>query len=113
MKKKNIILALCSAGWLQCHAQTIPVMTEQLAVLRALQQSAEKGYTIATHGLQGVGDKHDGEYQQHRTWLLSLSKVNRALLNYSTDQKTTVYDKTQLPSIPQPADKHRQVPVGD
>jgi hypothetical protein len=113
MKKKNIILALCGAGCLQCHAQTIPVMTEQLAALRTLQQSVGKGYTIATHGLQTIGNEQDGEYQQHCTWILSLSAVNPTLFNYSTDQKTIVYDKTYRPSIPQPADKRRQVPVGD
>jgi len=107
MKKIIITSAICGACWLPGHAQTIKVMTEQLAALHMLQKNIEKGYTLTTNGLQNVGLRQDEEYQQHAQYFKSLSTVNPILLNNSDQQKTIVYDKTHIPSIPQPADQHR------
>jgi hypothetical protein len=78
-----IFCALLGAGRLMCHAQTLEVMAEQLAALRALQQSTTQGYRIMTTGVQNIGQITDGEYQLHQTYFGSLATVSPAVTNDS------------------------------
>jgi hypothetical protein len=106
MKKQIIIYTLFVAGSLTAHAQTIPTMTQQLAVLHSLQQSLQKGYTLATHGLQNIGDHQDSEYQQHLSYFNSLYTINPNIYSPSKLSNAQNYDNPRA----KPADTSRQTP---
>lgn len=81
MKNTILFCALWFTGSGIAHAQTIPVLTEQLAALRALQHTAEQGYQLVTGDLNTITSFKDEEFNQHSTYFNSLSKVNSQLAN--------------------------------
>lgn len=81
MKKIMLSCTLWCTGAGMIHAQTIGVMTEQLAALQALQHTTEQSYDLVSGGLQTISSIRDEEFNQHSTYFSSLSKVNPQLAN--------------------------------
>ena len=106
MKKQIITFSLIAAGSFTAHAQTISTMTQQLAVLRSLEQSLQKGYTLVTHGLKDIGDHQDNEYQQHLSYFNSLYSINPNIYSLSKLSDAQNYDNAWA----KPADTGRQAP---
>lgn len=88
MKQQIILCIIIATGGFTAHTQTVPTMTQQLAVLHGLQQSLQDGYRLVTHGLQNIGNRQDGEYQQHVTYFNSLYSINPNI--YSPSKQTYV-----------------------
>lgn len=93
-----IFCAFWGAGGLTCHAQTLEVMAEQLAALRALQQSTTQGYQIMTSGVDSIGQITNGEYQLHQAYFGSLGMVSPAVSN---DAKLSALKGLQLQLVQQ------------
>ena len=106
MKKYIIAFTLVAVGWLPGNAQTIQTMSEQLATLHNLQQSLQRGYKLVSTGLQGIGDRKDGEYHQHLTYFNSLYVVNPTIYSPSKQGYAQNNDNTGA----EPADSSRQAP---
>jgi hypothetical protein len=98
MKQIILICALCGAVSLATHAQTITVLTEQLAALQELRHTVEQGYRLVTGGLQTIGQITNGEFQLHQAYFGSLSGVNPALDN---DPKLTALRNLQATLVQQ------------
>jgi hypothetical protein len=79
MKQLLLIIALLGAGTLLTHAQTIPALVEQLAALKELLQTTEKGYGLVENGLKTIGDIKNGEFLLHEGFFDSLSVVKPVL----------------------------------
>jgi hypothetical protein len=79
MKQLILSCTLWCTGSLLSHAQTIQVLTEQLAALKALQQTTQQGYRLVTGGLQTIGSIRDSEFGLHHSYIASLSTVNQQL----------------------------------
>lgn len=75
MKSMLLIVALLGAGSRVTHAQTVPVLVEQLAALKTLLQTTEKGYRLVENGLKTIGDIKNGEFLLHEGYFDSLSVV--------------------------------------
>jgi hypothetical protein len=106
MKQKLILCIIIATGGFTAHAQTVQTMTQQLAVLHSLGQSLQKGYTLASHGLQNIGNHQDGEYQQHVRYFNSLYSINPNI--YSPSKQT--YAQNSDNPWSKPADSDRQAP---
>ncbi len=98
MKQLLLICTICGAGFLPTHAQTIAVLTEQLAALKALGQTVQKGYGIVSTGLQTIGQITNGEFQLHSAYFGSLSAVRPAVSN---DQKLVALRNLQAELVQQ------------
>ncbi|HMI59454.1 MAG TPA: hypothetical protein VK518_01055 [Puia sp.] len=81
MKKIIFFYILLYVGPGPAYAQTIPVLTEQLAAIRALQHTTEAGYQLVTGGLKTIGSIRNDEFNQHSAYFSNLSKVNPQLAN--------------------------------
>lgn len=81
MKRLLLISALCGAWPLLSPAQTITVMTEQLAELEIFRQTTAQGYQIETTGVDSIGQITNDEFQQHQAWYASLGAVNPSFNN--------------------------------
>jgi hypothetical protein len=79
MKRILLISALLGAGSLMTHAQTIPALVEQLAALKELLHTTEKGYRLVGNGLKTIGDIKNGEFVLHADYFDSLSVVKPVL----------------------------------
>jgi len=86
MKRILITGALC-AGWgLAAHAQQgLSTWLEELAALRALEQTVSQGYKVATGGIRNIGDLRSDEYQLHQAYYGGLETVSPAIAD---DPKT-------------------------
>jgi hypothetical protein len=82
MKRILITGALC-AGWgLAAHAQQgLSTWLEQLAALRALEQTVSQGYKIAIGGIRNIGGLRANEYQLHQAYYGGLETVSPAITN--------------------------------
>jgi len=80
MKRILITGALC-AGWgLAAHAQQgLSTWLEELAALRALEQTVSQGYKVATGGIRNIGDLRSDEYQLHQAYYGGLETVSPAI----------------------------------
>jgi hypothetical protein len=98
MKRILITGALC-AGWgLAVHAQQgLSTWLEELAALRALEQTVSQGYKIATGGIQNIGDLRADEYQLHKAYYGGLQTVNPTV----TDNPKTAQLKDLLQKLEQ------------
>ena len=86
MKAFVLIIALLGVRPLATHAQTIPVLLQQLAALQDLLHTSEKGYQLVGDGLQHIGDITRKEFQLHTDFFDSLLTINPAL---NADPKLT------------------------
>lgn len=80
MKRLIISGALC-AGWgLTAHAQQgLRTWIEELAALRALEQTVKTEYTTVATGLQSIGNLRADEYRLHQVYYGSLETVSAAV----------------------------------
>lgn len=76
MKRLLLISVLCGAWPLLSPAQTISVMTEQLAELEIFRQTTAQGYQIETSGVDSIGQITNDEFQLHQAWYGSLGAIN-------------------------------------
>jgi hypothetical protein len=87
MKRIFISGALCASWGLAAHAQQgLTTWLEELAALRALERTVHQGYTIATNGLQNIGDLRTDEYRLHQGYYNGMEAVGPAV----TDDPKTV-----------------------
>src|SRR5438046_646086 len=93
MKIIIIILSFLAAGQL-CRAQTYDewvrqsktqkkYLLEQILALKTYIGYAEKGYSIASKGLNTIKDIKDGDFNLHDNFFNSLSAVNPQVKKYS------------------------------
>jgi hypothetical protein len=81
MRRLLLISALCGAWPLLSPAQTITVMTEQLAELEVFRQTTAQGYQIETTGVDSIGQITNDEFQLHQTYYGSLAAINPSFNN--------------------------------
>ncbi|HEY4061126.1 MAG TPA: hypothetical protein VGM30_04460 [Puia sp.] len=75
MKSMLLIVAFLVAGSRSIHAQTVTALAEQLAALKELLQTTEKGYRLVENELQTIGGITNGEFGLHERFFDSLSTV--------------------------------------
>jgi hypothetical protein len=54
----------------------IRYLTEQIAALQVMIELGQKGYAIYRDGLDLIGDVKDGEFNLHKDYFASLSRIN-------------------------------------
>ena len=81
MKSFILIIVFLVSRSSATRAQTIPVLTQQLAALQDLLHTSEKGYQSVENGLHGIGTITRGEFQLHDNYFDSLSSLNPGIAN--------------------------------
>jgi hypothetical protein len=98
MKSILLVVALLGAASRTIHAQTVPVLIEQLTALSTLLQTTEKGYRLVENGLKTIGDIKTGEFLLHEGYFDSLSVVKPAIIN---DPRVTAIRSLQVTLVQQ------------
>ena len=92
MRRLLLISALCGAWPLLSSAQTISVITEQLAELEIFRQTTAQGYQIETTGVDSIGQITNDEFQLHQAWYGSLEAINPS---FNSDEELTALRNLQ------------------
>ena len=79
MKRIMVAVALAALTMGARGQDVLGTMLEQLAALKGYIATAERGYTIAEHGLHTIGEIRRGEFGLHSVFFGSLVRVNASV----------------------------------
>jgi len=81
MKRLLLLSMLICGVWpLLSRAQTITVMTEQLAELEIFRLTTAQCYQIETTGVDSIGQITNDEFQLHQAYYGSLGSINPSFI---------------------------------